>query len=46
MKVSDEKLRSVLGIAQVQSVAKTHSLAIVDSPLAPAGMAAGSGGDR
>jgi hypothetical protein len=33
MKVADDKLRSVLGIAQVQSVMKNHSLAIVDSPL-------------
>jgi len=34
MKVADDKLRSVLGIAEVQSVMKNHSLAVVDSPLA------------
>jgi 3',5'-cyclic-AMP phosphodiesterase len=33
MKVDDDKLRSVLGIATVQSVVKDHSLAIVDSTL-------------
>ena len=33
MKVDDDKLRSVLGITQVNSIAKPHSLAIVDSPL-------------
>jgi 3',5'-cyclic-AMP phosphodiesterase len=33
MKVADDKLRSVLGIANVQSVMRTHSLAIVDSTL-------------
>ncbi|HEY6342431.1 MAG TPA: metallophosphoesterase [Bryobacteraceae bacterium] len=33
MKVPDEKLKSVLGITNVQSVMKNHSLAIVDSPL-------------
>jgi 3',5'-cyclic AMP phosphodiesterase CpdA len=36
MKVPDEKLRSVLGITSVQSVMKKHSLAVVDSTLAPA----------
>ena len=36
MKVADEKLRTVLGITNVQSVRKTHSLAVVDSTLAPA----------
>jgi 3',5'-cyclic-AMP phosphodiesterase len=34
MKVPDEKLRSVLGITDVQRVVKPHSLAIVDSTLA------------
>jgi 3',5'-cyclic AMP phosphodiesterase CpdA len=33
MKVPAERLRSVLGIATVQYVAKEHSLAVVDSPL-------------
>jgi 3',5'-cyclic-AMP phosphodiesterase len=33
MKVPDEKLRHVLGISNVNFVAKKHSLAIVDSPL-------------
>jgi Icc protein len=41
MKVPDDKLRSVLGITNVQAVAKKHTLAIVDSPLAPAAAAAG-----
>ncbi|HEY2012629.1 MAG TPA: metallophosphoesterase [Bryobacteraceae bacterium] len=36
MKVPDEKLRSVLGIANVHSVMQSHSLAVVDSTLAPA----------
>ena len=36
MKVADDKLRTVLGITNVQSVMKTHSLAVVDSTLAPA----------
>ena len=36
MKVSDDKLRSVLGITNVQSVMKRHSLAVVDSTLDPA----------
>jgi 3',5'-cyclic-AMP phosphodiesterase len=36
MKVPDEKLRSVLGISDVKSVMKAHSLAIVDSTLAEA----------
>jgi hypothetical protein len=44
MKVADDKLRSVLGITNVQSVMKKHSLAVVDSTLASAGSAAGSGG--
>ena len=34
MKVPDDKLRSVLGIADVKSVMKPHSLAVVDSTLA------------
>jgi len=34
MKVPDERLRHVLGITNVNLVAKKHSLAIVDSPLA------------
>ncbi len=34
MKVPAERLRSVLGIANVQYVAKKHSLAVVDSTLA------------
>ena len=34
MKVSAERLRSVLGIANVQYLAKKHSLAVVDSTLA------------
>jgi Icc protein len=34
MKVADDKLKSVLGITDVHSVAKSHSLAVVDSPLA------------
>ena len=33
MKVEDSKLKSVLGITNVQSVAKGHSLAVVDSTL-------------
>jgi 3',5'-cyclic AMP phosphodiesterase CpdA len=33
MKVPDEKLRHVLGISNVNFVARKHSLAIVDSPL-------------
>src|SRR5260370_18057571 len=44
MKVADDKLRSVLGITDVQSVMKKHSLPVVDSTLAPAGSASGSGG--
>ena len=36
MKVPDEKLRSVLGITDVTSVMKQHSLAVVDSTLAGA----------
>lgn len=34
MKVPDEKLKSVLGITDVKSVTKQHSLAVVDSTLA------------
>lgn len=34
MKVPAERLRSVLGIAQVSFIAQTHTLAVVDSPLA------------
>jgi 3',5'-cyclic-AMP phosphodiesterase len=33
MKVADDKLKSVLGIANVQSVMNNHSLAVVDSTL-------------
>jgi Icc protein len=33
MKVNDDKLKSVLGITNVHSVTKTHSLAVVDSTL-------------
>jgi hypothetical protein len=44
MKVADDKLRSVLGITNVQSVMKKHSLAVVDSTLASASSASGSGG--
>src|SRR5476649_2659628 len=33
MKVADDKLRSVLGITDVKSVMKQHSLAVVDSTL-------------
>jgi len=33
MKVADDKLRTVLGITDVHSVMKPHSLAVVDSPL-------------
>ena len=36
MKVPAEKLRSVLGLTKVTYVEKSHSLAIVDSPLATA----------
>jgi 3',5'-cyclic-AMP phosphodiesterase len=42
MKVPDDKLRTVLGIANVQAVMKNHSLAIVDSPLTPAIAASGA----
>jgi hypothetical protein len=41
MKVPAEKLRTMLGLADVHYVQKNHSLAIVDSPLATAD-AAGS----
>jgi 3',5'-cyclic AMP phosphodiesterase CpdA len=44
-KVPDDQLRSVLGIADVKAVMKNHSLAVVDSTLAPAGMAGGTGGE-
>jgi Icc protein len=44
MKVADGKLRSVLGITNVQSVMKKHSLAVVDSTLDPAGSMSSSGG--
>ena len=33
MKVPDDKLRTVLGITEVQSVGGKHSLAVVDSTL-------------
>jgi len=36
MKVPAERLRSVLGLTGVHYLAQNHSLAIVDSPLAPA----------
>jgi 3',5'-cyclic AMP phosphodiesterase CpdA len=36
LKVDDNKLRTVLGITEVQAVMKKNSLAIVDSTLAPA----------
>ena len=36
MKVDDDKLRGVLGITDVRSVMKPHSLAVVDSTLAEA----------
>src|SRR5436305_9051376 len=36
MKVADDKLRTVLGITNVQSVMNKHSLAMVDSTLEPA----------
>ena len=45
MKVPAERLRSVLGLTDVHYVAQSHSLAVVDSPLATAGtegMPAGS----
>jgi len=35
-KVDDDKLKTVLGITNVQSVGNKHSLAVVDSTLAPA----------
>jgi Icc protein len=35
MKVPAERLRSVLGLTDVHYVAQKHSLAVVDSPLAP-----------
>jgi 3',5'-cyclic-AMP phosphodiesterase len=44
MKVADGKLRSVLGITNVQSVMTKHSLAVVDSTLDPAGSMSSSGG--
>jgi len=34
MKVPDDKLRSVLGITDVNQIRGKHSLAIIDSPLA------------
>jgi Icc protein len=45
MKVPDDKLRSVLGITDVKAVMKQHSLAVVDSTLAPAGSAGAAGGE-
>jgi 3',5'-cyclic-AMP phosphodiesterase len=33
LKVPDERLKSVLGIAEIRSVMKQHSLAVVDSTL-------------
>ena len=44
MKVADGKLRTVLGITNVQSVMKKHSLAVVDSTLESAGSMSSSGG--
>jgi 3',5'-cyclic-AMP phosphodiesterase len=44
MKVPAERLRSVLGLTDVHYVAQTHNLAVVDSPLAAAGDAAGTPG--
>jgi len=44
-KVPDDQLRSVLGITDVKAVMKNHSLAVVDSTLAPAGVAGGTGGE-
>jgi Icc protein len=44
MKVPDDKLRSVLGITDVRSVMKRHSLALVDSTLASAESAASGQG--
>ena len=35
MKVADGKLKSVLGIVEVHSVANQRTLAVIDSPLAP-----------
>jgi 3',5'-cyclic AMP phosphodiesterase CpdA len=43
MKVADDKLRSVLGITNVQSVMKKHSLAVVDSTLDPGSMPSSGG---
>ena len=37
MKVADDKLKSVLGIANIHSVTSNHSLAVVDSALEQAG---------
>jgi Icc protein len=37
MKVPDERLRSVLGIAEVSFIQQKHSLAVVDSPLQATG---------
>jgi 3',5'-cyclic AMP phosphodiesterase CpdA len=34
MKVADDRLRSVLGITEVKTIARRHSLAVVDSTLA------------
>lgn len=45
MKVPDDKLRSVLGITEVKAVMKSHTLAVVDSTLAPAGAAGAAGGE-
>jgi hypothetical protein len=44
MKVPAERLRSTLGITNVQYVVKKHSLAVVDSPLADPLTAASSTG--
>jgi len=34
MKVPDEKLRSVLGVTDINFIRGKHTLAVVDSPLA------------
>jgi len=36
MKVPDDRLRSVLGIAEVSFIQQKHSLAVVDTPLVAA----------
>ena len=46
MKVPDEKLRDVLGITQVNFVAQTHSLAIVDASLSGAPISVSEAGTQ